>query len=231
MTQSNLPQIQELYDDVKLREKENDLNVLLNQPPKKEWIKQHPVQKNVQYLSIGRVEYLLTRIFQKWYVEVRETQLLGNSIVVTVRIWYKDPLNGEWLCTDGVGAQPLQTAKGAGAIDFNNLNSNAVQLAAPAAKSYAIKDAVEHLGKLFGRDINRKDQVGYDNLAGRFRSHKDQLRQQITDKLDKLEQAGYKVSSYRDELQQAQADGKLTEDYLNELLVRLNDVEPKSQES
>jgi hypothetical protein len=231
MTQSNLPKIQELYDDVKLREKENDLNVLLNQPPKQSWIKQHPVQKTVKYLSIDRIEYLLTRIFQRWYVEVRQTQLLGNSIVVTVRVWYKDPISGEWLCTDGVGAQPLQTAKGAGAIDFNNLNSNAVQLAAPAAKSYAIKDAAEHLGKLFGRDINRPDQIGYDNLASRFKSNEDQLKQQVIDKLDQLEQSGYHVDNYREELQKTQKEGNLTENYLNEILARLSDVEPKNQGS
>lgn len=29
--------------------------------------------------------------------------------------------------------------------------------ALPAAKSYAIKDACEHIGKLFGRDLNRTD--------------------------------------------------------------------------
>ena len=28
----------------------------------------------------------------------------------------------------------------------------------------AIKDAAEHLGKLFGRDLNRKDAVAYTNL-------------------------------------------------------------------
>ncbi len=30
-------------------------------------------------------------------------------------------------------------------------------MALPSAKSYAIKDAADHLGSLFGRDLNRKD--------------------------------------------------------------------------
>ena len=45
-------------------------------------------------------------------------------------------------------------------------------MAAPAAKSYAIKDAVEHLGKMFGRDLNRSDTVGYKFL------YKDEQEQQ-----------------------------------------------------
>lgn len=34
----------------------------------------------------------------------------------------------------------------------------------PAAESYAIKDAAEKIGKLFGKDMNRADQINYDNL-------------------------------------------------------------------
>jgi hypothetical protein len=29
------------------------------------------------------------------------------------------------------------------------------------AKSYAIKDACDHFGKLFGRDLNRKETMGF----------------------------------------------------------------------
>lgn len=224
MTQSNLPKIQELYNETEVREKENDLNVLLNQPPKQDWIKEHPVQGNIKYLSIARVEYLLTRIFQRWQIEVKQVQLLGNSIVAAVRVWYKDPISNEWLYTDGVGAQSLQTAKGAGAIDFNNLNSNAVQLAAPAAKSFAIKDAAEHLGKLFGRDINRPDQISYDSLVSRFHSQRDQLRQQVIDKLDQLEQSGHDVKTYRQKLKEKQKEGRLTEDFFTEFLTELEKI-------
>jgi hypothetical protein len=37
--------------------------------------------------------------------------------------------------------------------------------AAPAAESFAVKDAAEKIGKLFGRDLNRADQILYDELA------------------------------------------------------------------
>jgi len=36
--------------------------------------------------------------------------------------------------------------------------------AAPASKSFAVKDAAEQIGRLFGRDLNRPDQISYDSL-------------------------------------------------------------------
>jgi hypothetical protein len=34
-------------------------------------------------------------------------------------------------------------------------------MALPSAKSYAIKDAAEHFGAIFGRDLNRKDIIQF----------------------------------------------------------------------
>ena len=70
------------------------------------------------------------------------------------------------LYQDGIGACPLQTDQGAGAIEFNKIKSNAIMLAAPAAESYAFKDAAEKIGKIFGKDLNRKDEIGYMSLQG-----------------------------------------------------------------
>jgi hypothetical protein len=164
--QRQLPTIQDLYGDIEVRERENDVNVLLNQNPKPEWVKTHPMTKT-SYLPIERVEYLLTRIFQRWRVEVLDTKLIGNSVLVTVRLHYKT-IQGEWDWQDGVGASPLQTDKGAGAIEFNSLKSGAVMMAAPAAETFAIKDAAEKLGRLFGKDLNRKDEMNYDALVTTF---------------------------------------------------------------
>ena len=36
--------------------------------------------------------------------------------------------------------------------------------AAPAAESYAVKDAAEKIGKLLGKDMNRADRIMYDTL-------------------------------------------------------------------
>ena len=80
---------------------------------------------------------------------------------------------------DGIGASPLQTNKDAGAIEFDKIKSNAVMLAAPSAESYAIKDAAEKLGKLFGKDLNRSDKIMYDKIGEKFKED-DQLISQQT---------------------------------------------------
>lgn len=149
--------VEEIKDSAKLK---SILNAGVNQ----KWLKNHPTAKGVKYLPIDKIEILLDMIFQEWKVEILDISQLAQSVCATVRVHYKNPITGEWSFHDGVGASPLQTNAGKSAADLANIKNNAVQLAAPAAKSYAIKDAVEHLGKLFGRDINRSDTVGYEFL-------------------------------------------------------------------
>lgn len=153
-------------DKVKIEEIKDSarLKFILNSGVNTKWLKTHPTAKNVKYLPIDKIEILLDMIFQEWRIEILNISQLAQSVCVTVRVHYKNPITGEWSFHDGVGASPLQTNAGKSAADLANIKNNAVQLAAPAAKSYAIKDAVEHLGKMFGRDINRSDTVGYEFL-------------------------------------------------------------------
>ncbi len=160
-----LPTIQELIaGDIDKRNQQTDLNILLNENPPKQWLKDHPMAKGVKYLPIERVEYMLTRIFGSWHVEVRQVQVIANSVTVTVRLHYPDLLSNEMLWQDGIGAAPIQTDKGAGAMQWDKAKSDAVMKAAPAAESYAVKDAAEKIGKLFGKDMNRADKILYDTL-------------------------------------------------------------------
>ena len=159
-----IPTLTELYNDTALVNKQNQLNIILNAEPKKEWVRQHPFVKNLNYLPIERVEYLLTMIFTKWRVEVKEIKLIANSIVTTVRVWVQDPITGDWDYQDGIGAMPIQVQKGSGATEFDKMNSSAVQIGSPASESFAIKDACEKFGRIFGKDLNRKDNISYDRL-------------------------------------------------------------------
>ena len=156
---NNEVRIEEIKDSARLKS-------ILNSPVNTKWLKNHPTAKNVKYLPIDKIEILLDMIFQEWRIEILNISQLAQSVCATVRVHYKNPITGEWSFHDGVGASPLQTNAGKSAADLANIKNNAVQLAAPAAKSYAIKDAVEHLGKMFGRDINRSDTVGYEFLYG-----------------------------------------------------------------
>jgi len=132
---------------------------VLSKKPAKAWVKSHPFAKNVNYIAISTVEALMDSLFPEHNYEIREVKQLFNSVMVSVRVHYKHPVNGEWFYVDGVGAQNIQMDAGATANDLSKIKANAVMLAAPAAESYAIKDACEKLGNIFGRNINRKDVV------------------------------------------------------------------------
>lgn len=139
--------------------KRDDFKKALNVNPPKSWVKTNPYANNSEYIPIDKVEALLDCIFQEWQVEIKEVKQLAQSIIAIVRLHYKDPINNEWRYHDGVGATPIKTEKGADASDMSKIVSSAIATGAPSAVSYAIKDAADHLGNLFGKNLNRKDTI------------------------------------------------------------------------
>lgn len=158
--ENKLPVLSELHHAPVEAFKNDAFNLLLNQEPIKQWIKKHPYVKS-DYIPIDKIEFLLTRIFQEWKVEVISYSQLFNSVACHIRLHYRNPLSGEWSYHDGLGAIGVQTDKGEQASNLSAIKQDAVMKALPGAKSYAIKDAAEHLGKLFGRDLNRKDVAAF----------------------------------------------------------------------
>lgn len=158
---SNLPKIQELYNDRQLAIKEDAFMVLMNQQPKDEWVKVHPFIRGYKYLPIERVEFLLKNIFKRYRIEITNQGHSFNGVWVTVRVHYQHPITGEWDFHDGIGAAQLQTKQGSSPADLANINNGAISMAYPIAKTIAIKDACDHFGRLFGSDLNRKDVIDY----------------------------------------------------------------------
>jgi hypothetical protein len=101
----NLPTLTDLHYNVQQAFKDDQLNLLLNQPPHQDWLKKYPSEMGIVgggvYLPIDKVDFMLKRIFGKTRIEVRQVQQLFQSIEVTVRIHYKDPTSGEWEWQDG----------------------------------------------------------------------------------------------------------------------------------
>ena len=143
--------------------KNDEFLAFINKTPPESWLKEHPLASNVLYLPIDKVELLLKRIFQNYKVEIlREGQML-NSIYVTVRLHYKHPLEG-WTYQDGTGAVPIQTDKGKSASELAHIKSDAISKGLPAAVSFAIKDAADRIGDIFGGNINRKDTLEFSPM-------------------------------------------------------------------
>ena len=156
-----IPKLSDIIDEKPLSSSENKLMVILNQPPKESWLREHPTAevKNAQgqwvklkYLPIERIEWLLTYIYGSWQVEIRSVNEFANSIVVIVRLTVRNPVTDKEEWQDGIGAF---------AIGKDTLGA---QLAAPAAETYAIKCASEKLGKIFGKDLGRMETMDYTSL-------------------------------------------------------------------
>jgi hypothetical protein len=153
-----------LVNEDKLGElvKQDEFLQLLNTPTPEVFVKDHPLAKGVKYIPIDKVEFLLTKLFQKWHVEIISEGQMLNSIYVKVRLHYFDPIAGEWKYQDGIGATAIQVDKGQDASNLGAIKSDAIQKALPAAESYAVKDAAEKIGRIFGKDLNRRDTLAFD---------------------------------------------------------------------
>lgn len=185
---SKLPTLQELYDDSDKSDlqKAGIVSVLLNSEPKPSWIQVNKFANNSRYIGIGTLEWLMTYVWRgRWHVETKGYSLIANAVACEVRVHYFDWTSKEWRFTDGIGAAPLQldsakevakllqvTELEAQTIIRSNPNAyikgSAVQMALPAAESFAFKDATEKLGRIFGKDLNRRDAVDYLSLLGQF---------------------------------------------------------------
>lgn len=221
---ANLPAVQaqklltpndfaEILADEKMEfpEKEEYFIYMLNQEPSEKWIKYHPTikidsgKKNERgekimipypYLPIQRIEWLLTRIFKFWRSKVVNQVHIANSVVTTVRVTVRNPLTGKWdLWHEGTGAQPIQTDKDKGAIDWNYIKSNGVQLAAPASESLAFKSAAEKFGRFLGKDLSRQDPIAF-SIPDKDTITPEELKELLDQKREKLTEV--QIKRYED---------------------------------
>jgi hypothetical protein len=151
------PTFEDLTKDIEGAYRDDAFKALLNQGPPAKWVKQNPYANNSNYLPIDKVEFLLDRIFRQWKVEVLSVGHAFNGVHVTIRLHYLNPVTGQWESQDGVGADEMQVKKGTSPADLANINKGALAMSIPKAKTEAIKDAAHHIGRIFGRDLNRSD--------------------------------------------------------------------------
>lgn len=160
-----IPTLAEILDDSPERQKQNDLIVLLNQPPHKAWLKANPLANGEMYLPIERMEYLMSRIFGSWETDIiYPPQLIANSVVMVVKVTVTNPVTGVKEYQTGVGAVGIQTEKGAAAMDISKIKGNGVMLAAPAAAAFAWKNACQKWGKFLGKDLGRSEDIAYESM-------------------------------------------------------------------
>jgi hypothetical protein len=160
-----LPQLMELQ--VSEAEKAQLFKLWLNQPPPQSWLKKVPVGggKEVDYLPTECVEHLLTTLMLNWRVDIKQVTYHLNLVNVVVSLYYTSPIDNKEYRQDGTAGFEMYHSEKNGGID------RSARTASQAAETFAIKDAADKIGNIFGRNLNRKTQFEYaTNLNKKFES-------------------------------------------------------------
>lgn len=148
---------------------------LVNNPFPAKWLKKVKVGggRQIDYAPIDKIEFLLTRVFGPfWLREIRDEKQVLNSMISRIRLHYKIPGTAIWLYQDGAGGSAIQVdaneepgntnSRKIKPSEINFLKSTGIQQAYPASVSFALSNAAEKIGELFGRGLNKDDAIKYD---------------------------------------------------------------------
>lgn len=136
----------------------------INKPPRKTKTDQ---KKGIVYITISEIEVLLDTIFfGQWQTEITQCLIVGNEIVMNIKLGIFHPITQQWIWRAGTASAMIRQVKDAKISDIDSKIKNAVEMDAPHAKASAIKNAAQSLGNMFGRNLRRKqeDQTNYNAI-------------------------------------------------------------------
>ncbi len=138
----------------------------LNREPDQSELDRTPDGK-AKTLPISFVEMTLDELFMgQWGTENFTTKVVANEVVGELELWVLHPVTGVIIKRSGAAGIIIQVDKAPEnvqgkernqwALDVMNKKSNALDLGYPKLKAECVKNAAQSLGKIFGRDLNRK---------------------------------------------------------------------------
>lgn len=118
-------------------------------------------------LPISFVEMTLDELYLGiWGHKNFTSKVIANEVVGELELWVRHPITGEIITRSGAAGIIIQVDKAPDdltgqqrnewALNPSNKKSNALDLGYPKLKAECIKNAAQSLGKIFGRDLNRK---------------------------------------------------------------------------
>lgn len=127
--------------------------------PQKAWLKQRELGggKNSTYIPLPILESLADKVFESWDVVDEKFEVIVNEVAFTVKIQYiPDYPGADIRFATGSGSAPIQCRKGSEASEFpKGKITNSLQYCLPAARAFAISNAMATIGNIFGRNLNR----------------------------------------------------------------------------
>ena len=145
----------------------------LNSEPALEGIEPTPDKKAVT-LVISHVEMTLDELFfGLWSTENFKWSAIANEVQGSLELVVTHPVTGQTLRRTGAASVVITVdrvpdaikenaqARNEWALNPSNKKQNALDLAFPKLKAECLKNAAQSLGKIFGRDLNRKNKDQY----------------------------------------------------------------------
>jgi hypothetical protein len=145
----------------------------LNEPPKDSELRNTPDNK-AKFLPISFIETELDELFLgMWSTENFKWSGIGNEVQGSLELVLTHPITGKEIRRVGAGsivimvdalndqekAAMTKQERNIYAISPENKKPNAMDMAFPKLKTECLKNAAQSLGKRFGRDINRRENV------------------------------------------------------------------------
>lgn len=153
-------------DKDKLRLQLQDFQAKLNKEPEVSELERTPDGK-AKTLPISFVEMTLDELFLgQWDTCNFTSKVITNEVCGELELVLVHPITGREIRRSGAAAIIIQVdkapdtitgqARNEWALNPSNKKSNALDLGYPKLKAECVKNAAQSLGKVFGRDLNRK---------------------------------------------------------------------------
>lgn len=165
--------------------------------------------RKAKTVSISSIEMLLDEFFfGQWDLVNVTFEQIFNEIAGTGELVCVHPVTGREIRRTGFASIVITQDAGSAVTDFNTTKKkNALDLSFPKLKSEILKNAAQSLGKVFGRDLNRRVK---DEYTPQVKVLSESTMQDILTAIDK-------GADLQDAIRKVQAMYSLTEDQLNQL--------------
>jgi hypothetical protein len=138
---------------------------LLNREPDQSELRVNKFANNSKYLPVSFIEMALDEyFFGLWNIENFKYQVIANEIVGDLELVVYHPTSLTWIRRSGAGSVQIKTKRESDPMDINNKIQNTLVMDFPKLKAECLKNAAKSFGKLFGRDLNRKDTDDYNPI-------------------------------------------------------------------
>ena len=151
-----------------------DFQKKLNREPNANEVKPTPDGK-AKSLAISFVEMTLDELFfGQWDTQNFKWQAIANEVQGSLELVVVHPVTGKFITRVGAASVIItvdkvpdsikdnQQERNRWALDPSNKKPNALDLSFPKLKSECLKNAAQSLGKVFGRDLNRRESDQYN---------------------------------------------------------------------